>query len=538
MGEFNNKSDYEIFNLDETSSIQELKIAYAKLVKKYKPTHYPVEFQELNQAYHRLLKVFQDEETSSDSISNSSFEPPHPSPAAPKNNVPLYGTSASKETSKSYSQHLTLHDMEFNYPRNTHKRIILKEEILPYFFQKAFCDPYDPYTEVVTFYATTQKFLSQHKMLDLFQNYCDPSVISIFKAFLCSNGVRNPSDKYWDLFTELEQQYFKSSGIEAEELFEKIITTTGFSYPFNYLDQNILKPLHKKKKEVFKTFVNSLNGKQLAYYNSTEKNLLLASVLSDDKKEEFFLHSLSTLTVSEDIFKSYSNHFLNGNFPTGYQTERIRLLLNNDPAIKELSSVEDVYENLILVKTLSHITLKSFHWTTYNDIQKALIIHNTNSNVLNNHTQKKNLLLFIYLSAMLFFITTVFPQFLSIKKNIPANPPDLGFSIEERLAMDKLEQEQRVKIDFYYTPCFPVNTDVSLSISSINIDDSQITISIRSTDKLELDNFYFNETQIKNINATPNGVELHFDSSLWSDKNYLNYKISSTQDILCPIKEN
>lgn len=200
--------------------------------------------------------------------------------------------------------------------------------------------------------------------------------------------------------------------------------------------------------------------------------------------------------------------------------------------------MEDVYENVILVKTLSHITLKSFHWTTYNDIQKALIIHNTNSNVLNNHTQKKNRLLFIYLSAMLFFITTVFPQFLSIKKNIPANPPDLGFSIEERLAMDKLEQEQRVKIDFYYTPCFPVNTDVSLSISSINIDDSQITISIRSTDKLELDNFYFNETQIKNINATPNGVELHFDSSLWSDKNYLNYKISSTQDILCPIKEN
>ncbi len=289
MGKFSNKSWRDVFKVTRDITEKELKVQYMRKIKKYSPLSHPEEYQELKNLY----------EAAKSSLfyqyGKDAYNP--------------YGESQLNNDTLSSTQTHSNHQMDYNGFQKSQQKLSIKlgkravyqhviasikakKEIDIQLLSNFFAESYNIYIEMAEFQMVFGSRLDNEEVGLLLKNEGNPRVYKAWNALLHSTLSYRRKNNYLDGFTEIEREYFENQDKEKLALFIAIVNTRGFTYPYNYLTQDIFYFLKASYPDVFKKYIKSVDVRLLTYYNDMEFNLAIMEELDESDRATFYKYAL------------------------------------------------------------------------------------------------------------------------------------------------------------------------------------------------------------------------------------------------------
>lgn len=289
MGKFSNKSWRDVFKVTKDTTEKDLKAQYMRKVKKYSPLSHPEEYQELKNLY---------EAAKSSLTYHNGSDPYNP-----------YGLSQLNNDTSSNTQTHYNHQMDYNHSQKSQQKLSIKldksavyqhvidsikakKEIDIQLLSSFFAAAYNIYIEMAEFQMVFGSKLDNEVVGFLLKNEGNPRVYKAWNALLHSTLSYRRKNNYLDGFTEIEKEYFESQDKEKLAMFIAIVNTRGFTYPYNYLTQDIFYFLKANYPDVFKKYIKSIDVRLLPYYNDMEFNLAIMEELDESDRATFYKYAL------------------------------------------------------------------------------------------------------------------------------------------------------------------------------------------------------------------------------------------------------
>lgn len=384
MGKFKNMGSREIFEFTDETTEQELKIKYSKLIKQYKPTEFPDEFQEIRKAYTYLLSLFHADEVfnyipSIPPVNDSFSLPVNISTAQPSYEFPFPPIDVDLNPSK---PELYFKNEFIDYSNLLYTALLMDNEVDNYLWSAVFNQP-NQSEAVIDFYIFSHYFFKDDKGITLLKVHCTKKVVDTFKALSVAADQYKQEN---DVFTELEREYFNSNFTKRSKLLNQLIETSAFSYPFNFIDPIDFNDFKRMHNENFVKYISSLSVKQLLIYRSIQNNKFLYPYLTtQEDQEEFFLNTLMIPKTSRRTMRKYVNYCLENYIvreTTNIKISKIYQMLEEKGKPIDLTSVSDILDALPLIKFIEVFRIRNVLLTDSQEVMLKLLRKTRYSNLL------------------------------------------------------------------------------------------------------------------------------------------------------------
>lgn len=506
MGKFQNLSWNKIFKVDDSTTIEDLKIQYAKLIKEFRPNDYPEEFQEIRSAYKATLNY----------MSNPTYNIYNHKENGVNSILQTFDFSSGNVKESEAKLRFDFSDIYFY-------RIIVEvisqaQEYDIKMINSFFMNSDNIYIEVLKFYYITYGLMGKRSYLDLFIY----DLRDIWKAFFASRSSRLNTLDY-EVFSGIEKQYFTSvRKSEKVNLFIQIINEGGFSYPFNYMREDVFDNLEKSNYEFLKNYVNSIDYRFMVYYDNPRLNLKILEMLPKEKQADYYIYILAGLHHTNLNINSSRELYLKKleNIDGG----KLEFLKNTERSVNALENLARVNFSYLLEGSLSD---------NQNYIYQAKYSKVSNKN---RYLSSKIIVLLCVVS----FLIGVVVIYSSNKSEYESNLNEIN-EVRDEYGVDNNSKilDFGMCINMHNLPF-----EISIESKNENSDGSEkIVINVEGdTSSFDINNLYIGEQNLGEISTTKfvqnDGyitVELLYNESDFSEDANMYYIVSGEESIICSI---
>lgn len=342
MGKFANKSWSTIFIVDGGTTKRGLKVQYKELIKEYNRKDFPEEFAEIENAYFNALKYITGEASTNSTVETTSKD-----------------DFKHLEENIKYAENrrIKIAEKKKVFFNNVMNGILNEKAILEYFGTSN-----NLYLDMVEFYLVFNKRINIDTVTNIIKASSNNYVNSAWCGMLASTMVEAQKYDNLEMFNYYEKKFFNSEGEEKAENFINIVKFSKFTFPFNYLTEDIYNIIKSKYPAIYKGYINTLKSEFIFYYANPKINTEILRDLEQPKKEKFCFYALVSSKYNSAHELDYRS--LYDNSKDYIRTGLIKEVNNND-----ISSIEDYEESTLLINYISYNHLSTIK---YNDVQRFL----------------------------------------------------------------------------------------------------------------------------------------------------------------------